>query len=197
LILFSLYQRFHLDEGFQGCIHELSINERRVTFNSSEHHTILSAQNIGQSYVLFEQVACLIDISLVHLAECFANPCRSGIASCRNSTRCIPIRNNDANSYKCLCNDYSSISSSMSKTDCSVLSMDHCSLKPCNDDQQCIHVYPNNYTCICLNCSLSTYKTIIVTLTVRLLRRTYDDLIVSIFICRRSFYCGLSFEQLH
>jgi hypothetical protein len=43
----SLYQQFHLEDGFQGCIHELSINDRRLTFNNPEHHTILSAQNIG------------------------------------------------------------------------------------------------------------------------------------------------------
>jgi len=130
----SLYHRFHLDEGFQGCIHEFSINERRITFNSSEHQTILSAQNID---------------------ECFANPCRTGVASCRNGTRCIPIRNNDANSYKCLCNDYLSFTSSTSNSDCSVQLIDHCSLRPCESDQQCVHVYPNNYTCICLNCSSS------------------------------------------
>ena len=47
LMIFSLYQQFHLDEGFQGCIHELKVNERHVIFNSSEHHIILSAQNIG------------------------------------------------------------------------------------------------------------------------------------------------------
>ncbi|CAF3750071.1 unnamed protein product [Adineta steineri] len=124
----SLYQQFHLDEGFQGCIHELSINERRLTFNNSEHNTILSAQNID---------------------ECIANPCRSGIATCRNETRCIPIRNNDANSYKCICDDYLS----STNTDCLTSSIDRCSTKPCNYDQQCINIYPNNYTCICLNCS--------------------------------------------
>ncbi|CAF3324637.1 unnamed protein product [Rotaria sp. Silwood1] len=125
----SLYQQFHLDEGFQGCIHELSINERRLTFNNSEHHIILSAQNID---------------------ECIANPCRSGIASCRNGTRCIPIRNNDANSYKCICDDHMS----SLNTDCLTSSIDRCSLKPCDYDQQCINVYPNNYTCICKNCAL-------------------------------------------
>lgn len=46
-LIISLYQQFHLDEGFQGCIHELSINDRRLTFKPSEHHIILSAQNIG------------------------------------------------------------------------------------------------------------------------------------------------------
>ncbi|CAF3381609.1 unnamed protein product [Rotaria socialis] len=124
----SLYQQFHLDEGFQGCIHELSINERRLTFNSTDHHIILTAQNID---------------------ECIANPCRSGIASCRSGTRCIPIRNNDANSYKCICDDHSS----SLNTDCLISSIDRCSLKPCDYDQQCINVYPNNYTCICRNCS--------------------------------------------
>jgi hypothetical protein len=49
-MLSSLYQQFHLDEGFKGCIHELSINERRLIFNNSEHHTILSAQNIGMIF---------------------------------------------------------------------------------------------------------------------------------------------------
>jgi hypothetical protein len=49
----SLYQQFHLDEGFQGCIHELSINERRLTFNNSEHHTIVSAQNIGLLFLQY------------------------------------------------------------------------------------------------------------------------------------------------
>ncbi|CAF0752008.1 unnamed protein product [Adineta ricciae] len=126
----SLYQRFHLDEGFQGCIHEVSINGRRLTFNNSDHHTILSAQNID---------------------ECIANPCRSGIASCQNETRCMPIRNNDANSYKCVCDDYLS----SSNTDCLTSSIDRCSTKPCTYDQQCINVYPNNYTCICSNCSSS------------------------------------------
>ena len=91
------------------------------------------------------------------LDECFANPCRSGIATCRNGTRCIPMRNNDANSYKCLCDDnLSSFSSStLSNSDCSISTMDHCSLRPCEPDQQCINVYPNNYTCICSNCSSS------------------------------------------
>lgn len=153
---FSLYHRFHLDEGFQGCIHEFSINERRITFNSSEHQTILSAQNIGENTTLkFRHDENFLLSFLRFLDECFANPCRTGVASCRNGTRCIPIRNNDANSYKCLCNDYLSFTSSTSNSDCSVQLIDHCSLRPCESDQQCVHVYPNNYTCICLNCSSS------------------------------------------
>ena len=163
--MFSLYQRFHLDEGFQGCIHELSINERRITFNSSEHHTILSAQNIGQC----AHDSCRSSTSDASiLDECIANPCRSGIASCRQGTRCIPIRNNDANSYKCLCDDYLSSSSSASSTsDCSTSSIDHCSMRPCSHDQQCINVYPNNYTCICSNCSLSRTRTEVFSLSER------------------------------
>jgi hypothetical protein len=146
-----LYRQFHLDEGFQGCIHALSINERRLTFNNSEHHTVLSAQNIGSSIngtsLLFYWVRCVLD-------ECIANPCRSGVATCRNGTHCVPIRNNDANSYKCLCDDYlSSLSPITTSNDCSTSTVDHCSLKPCEQDQQCVHVYPNNYSCICLNCS--------------------------------------------
>jgi len=81
--------------------------------------------------------------------ECIANPCRSGIGTCRNGTRCIPIRNNDANSYKCLCNDHLS----SLNTDCLISSIDRCSINPCDYSQQCINVYPNNYTCICKNCS--------------------------------------------
>ncbi|CAF0788883.1 unnamed protein product [Adineta steineri] len=119
---------FHLDEGFQGCIHELSINERRLTFNNSEHNTILSTQNID---------------------ECVANPCRSDIATCRNETRYIPIRNNDANSYKSICDAYLS----STNTDCLISSIDRCATKSCYYDQQCINVYPDNYTCVCLNCS--------------------------------------------
>ncbi|CAF4411668.1 unnamed protein product [Adineta steineri] len=118
----------HLGEGFQGCIHELSISERQLTFNNSEHNTILSALNID---------------------ECVANPCRSDIATCRNETRYIPIRNNDANSYKSICDVYLS----STNTDCLASSIDRCATKSCYYDQPCINVYPNNYTCICLNCS--------------------------------------------
>ncbi|CAF3792017.1 unnamed protein product [Adineta steineri] len=128
MIELDKYARFHLDEGFQGCIHELSINERRLTFNNSEHNTILSTQNID---------------------ECVANPCRSDIATCRNETRYIPIRNNDANSYKSICDAYLS----STNTDCLISSIDRCATKSCYYDQQCINVYPDNYTCVCLNCS--------------------------------------------
>ncbi|CAF0750889.1 unnamed protein product, partial [Adineta steineri] len=120
--------QLHLGEGFQGCIHELSISERQLTFNNSEHNTILSALNID---------------------ECVANPCRSDIATCRNETRYIPIRNNDANSYKSICDVYLS----STNTDCLASSIDRCATKSCYYDQPCINVYPNNYTCICLNCS--------------------------------------------
>jgi len=73
------------------------------------------------------------------LDECTANPCKS--ISCQHGDRCIPIRNNHAESYKCLHTDYSSI--------------DRCLTKPCEMNQQCINVYPNNHICTCLNCSLS------------------------------------------
>jgi hypothetical protein len=42
-ILLSVYQQFDLDEGFQGCIHKLLINNKQVMFNYSDH----IAQNIG------------------------------------------------------------------------------------------------------------------------------------------------------
>ncbi len=64
------------------------------------------------------------------------------IISCPNGIQCLPIKTNEINSYKCLNNDYSSI--------------DRCVTKPCEINQQCVNVYPNNYMCTCLNCSLST-----------------------------------------
>ncbi|CAF0927203.1 unnamed protein product [Rotaria sordida] len=110
----SLSQYFDSNEGFQGCIHELSINGKQILFNNTEH--------IGQN-----------------IDECTGNPCRS--VSSKNGIRCIPIRNNDVNSYKHIDNDYSTI--------------DRCLIKPCEINQQCINVHPNNYICICLNCSLN------------------------------------------
>ncbi|CAF3260918.1 unnamed protein product [Rotaria sp. Silwood2] len=110
----SLSQYFDVNEGFQGCIHELLINERQIMFNTTEH--------IGQN-----------------IDECIGNPCRS--VSSRNRIRCIPIRNNDVNSYKYFDNDHSII--------------DRCLTKPCEINQQCINVHPNNYMCICVNCSLN------------------------------------------
>ncbi|CAF1289873.1 unnamed protein product [Adineta steineri] len=108
----SVYQQYNVDDGFQGCIHEFSINGKQIMFNNSQ----LITQNIN---------------------ECTMNPCRS--IKCQHENRCLPVTNNDMNNYKCLDNNY--------------LLIDRCLMKPCMINQQCIHVYPNDYQCICLNCS--------------------------------------------
>jgi len=95
-LLISLYQKFDLDEGFQGCFHKLLINGREIMFNNSDF--------IGQN-----------------IDECSTNLCRS--KSCEN--------------------------------DLHYLLIDRCLTKPCEKTQQCINIYPNNYLCICSNCSLS------------------------------------------
>ncbi|CAF4879182.1 unnamed protein product [Rotaria sp. Silwood1] len=110
----SISQYFDFNKGFQGCIHELSINGRQVMFNNTEH--------IGQN-----------------IDECTGDPCRS--VPSKNGIQCIPIRNNDINSYRYFDNDH--------------LTIDRCLTKPCEINQQCINVHPNNYICICLNCSLT------------------------------------------
>jgi len=37
------YQKFNLDEGFQGCFHKLLINGKEIMFNNSD----FIGQNIG------------------------------------------------------------------------------------------------------------------------------------------------------
>ncbi|UJR13720.1 hypothetical protein I4U23_000731 [Adineta vaga] len=72
-----------------------------------------------------------------NINECLVNSCQS--TYCQHGTRCVPLRNNDPHNYECLNQDYSSI--------------DRCLRKTCEYNQQCIPVYPNDYLCICSNCS--------------------------------------------
>ena len=37
-------------------------------------------------------------------------------------------------------------------------SIDRCLIDPCEKNEQCVNVYPNNYLCICRNCSLGMKK---------------------------------------
>lgn len=99
---------------------------------------------------------------LSFLGECYANPCRSTTISCRDGTRCIPIRNNDTDNYRCVCDDYLSSLSNNGLTkfqsDCSLSLIDRCSSKPCQINEQCINEYPNSFSCICLNCSSGSFN---------------------------------------
>lgn len=37
-------------------------------------------------------------------------------------------------------------------------SIDRCLINPCESNEQCVNVYPNNYLCICRNCSSGMMK---------------------------------------
>lgn len=65
----------------------------------------------------------------------------------QNGIRCIPVITNGLKTY-----EYSNGSN--------YSAIDRCLARPCEQNQQCVNVYPSNYTCICLNCSLSMRKTL-------------------------------------
>ncbi|CAF1014592.1 unnamed protein product [Adineta ricciae] len=73
-----------------------------------------------------------------NIHECSINSCQS--AQCLQGTHCVPLTNNDPTNYECLDEDY--------------MAIDRCLRKPCDTNQECILVSPNDYICVCLNCSL-------------------------------------------